>query len=69
MGPTTEEIAQDELRYITEQIASLEDRKRTVLARLRQYRGSRMLESERRATAAEPYQRTQLASEEHLFGD
>ena len=60
LGPTVSEAAADRLKEIHRQITELQLERRQVLDRLAKYKGSTMLESERIATKAEPYQKVQL---------
>jgi hypothetical protein len=62
-GPTVYEQTCMEIRELTSQIARLQEKKRRAVERMNKYMGSRMLESERLATQAEPYQSTQLPTE------
>ena len=60
MGPTVVEAAWDEVKWIVDKINELLERKKGALLRIERYDGSKMLESERIALKAEPFQRTQL---------
>lgn len=57
---TVYEAAKIEARKIQEELKGLMFRLGHVLARMEKYKGSTMREAERVATAAEPYQITQL---------
>ena len=59
-GPTVVEACNARLIQINREIEDLNSEKFALMARRREYWDSKMLESERRATAAEPYQKTQL---------
>ncbi len=60
LGPTAQEAAEAAVRQLARQIRELTDRKRWAAHRAEKYRGSALLESERVATEAEPYQAKQL---------
>lgn len=64
MGPTVHDYAEARLREIAEEIKELERERQIMKSRMRQYAGSMMLECERRASAAEPFQTTQIMSYE-----
>lgn len=59
-GPTVVEAAEARIRQINRMIEDLQDERKMLQGRIRRYEGSKVLEAERAATAAEPYQRTQL---------
>jgi hypothetical protein len=59
-GPTVTEYAEMRIRQINDLIADLEDERRMLRSRADRYYGLKMLESERVATAAEPFQEKQL---------
>lgn len=63
-GPTVREAAESRLAQIAMEIEELEMERRIVKKRLWEYRDSTMLEAERKATAAEPFQATPLPTEE-----
>ncbi len=60
LGPTVYDAAKSEVAECSRQIAELIDRKHAAMRRMVRYASSKMLESERLATAAEPYQAKQL---------
>ena len=61
MGPTVEEFGHLRLAQIKEEIGALLDERASVLRRIAQYRGSKMLEAERVANAVEPFQTKPLS--------
>lgn len=60
VGPGVVEMAEMRLRAIKLLRAELDAEERLLKARIRRYRDSSMIEAERVATAAEPFQATQL---------
>jgi len=63
LGPTVVEAAELEIRRLDAQIAELAQRRTWARARAKRYAGSAMLEAERVATAAEPFQAKQLVQQ------
>jgi hypothetical protein len=63
-SPTVVEASRTRLLEVERQIRQLSEEAATLRRRIRQYAGSQMLESERRATRAEPFQTTQLPSQD-----
>jgi len=59
-APTVTEFAEGRIRQIGHEIAELEAERQMLKHRLKRYAGSTMHEAERAATAAEPFQATQL---------
>ena len=59
-GPTVYEYAWLRLSAIRHEISKLNEESRACVQRMKKYRTSTMLESERIATEAEPFQTTQL---------
>lgn len=64
LGPTAYEAAVAIDRAITMKIEQLVKERQLVRSRMKRYHGSTLLESERIATAAEPYQSTRLPGDE-----
>ena len=62
-GPTVFEATTDRIRQIDLLIANLKLEQNMLMQRREQFRYNTMLESERRATAAEPYQRNPLPAD------
>lgn len=60
LGPTVFEAAQGRANKIAQQIVELERERHECLVRMVQQSSRTMLESERLATKAEPYQKVQL---------
>jgi len=60
LGPTVYEAAESRIRQIDRLIEELQSEKRFAQRRMQQYAGSAMLEAERIATKAEPFQKVPL---------
>ena len=60
LEPTVYEAANDRFKQVVREIQALQQERQQCLDRMAQFRWSKMLESERIATKAEPYQTTQL---------
>lgn len=60
IGPTVVSFAESRLDWIEREIRVLQEERQMLLLRIKKYKNSTMGEAERRATAAEPFQKTQL---------